>query len=149
MVGGHAVLGYSSPVNPDDRGIIVVDFAFDDDPEIVGQWSSPSAVTAVVEFGGAVLVGTDADGVFMIDLDDPSHPFQIDHWALGGAAVTDLAAAWPKAVVTHGSLGFTVLGFDVSCGLPRRPFSRIRPPSAKSRYEAVSSDLPESFVPPS
>ena len=150
LVSHHAVLGYSSSADPDERGIVVVKLTAGEDPTQVGAWSSPSAVTAVVEFGGAVLVGTGADGVFMIALNDPSRPIEVDHWHLPGrAAVTDLAAAWPKVVVTHGSLGFTVLAFEVSCGLPRRPSGRISPSNVNTRYESLASDPPGSAVPPS
>ncbi len=127
LVGDHAVLGYSSRVDSEARGIAVIDLENPDGPTAAGAWASPSAVTAVAEYGGRVLVGTISDGVYLIDLTDPTNPRPVDRWFADQLSTRDLAADWPLIVNSNGTLGLTVIGLDRRCLPPRRPSSRTAP----------------------
>ncbi len=127
LVRSHVVLGYSSSVDEEDHGIAVIDITDPTSPGSVGTWTSPSAVTAVAEYGGRVLVGTISDGIYLIDLTDPTKPRAVDRWLAGDLSVRDLAADWPLIVQSNGDLGLTALGLDRRCTPPRRPTSRTTP----------------------
>ena len=139
LVGNHAVLGFSSNIDPEEKGIAVIDLASDGGPVAVGTWTAPSGVRSVAKYGGSVLVGCETDGVFLIDLRDPTRPTEIGNWTLGQLGVVDLATAWPTAVATNGAFGLTVISLDRSCVPPRRPSSRVFPSRTKISYPASSA----------
>jgi len=146
LEGNLVVVGFSSPTDPDDTGISVIEISSPENLVTVGSWSAPSAVVAISIFGSAVLVGSEFDGVFMINLEDPARPTEVGHWTLGRLGVVDLAAAWPTAVVTNGDFGVTVLSLDRSCVPPRRPSRRVDPSARKIGYSEPSF---RSSAPPS
>jgi hypothetical protein len=139
LVGGHAVVGFSSPTDPEDNGVSVIDLSSVGGPVAIGIWMSPSGVTAVAEYDGAVLVGSESDGVFLIDLSEPSRPTEIGHATLGQLGVVDLAAAWPAVVATSGAFGLTVISLDRSCVPPRRPSKRVAPSRPETGYVESSA----------
>jgi hypothetical protein len=124
MVGGQAVLAFASPTDPQDTGIAVVDPYAESGPALVGTWRAPGAAYTVGGYGQAVVVGTKSDGIFLIDIEDPTLPKEICHWSDRGFGIVDLATAWPTIVATHGGLGLTVLELERPDSPPRRRPSR-------------------------
>ena len=107
--------------------ITVVDLSDPSNPTPVGSWTAPSEVLSLAEYGGAVVVGTEANGVFLIDIEDPVNPRQIDHLQELGMGAEDLATAWPSIAASNVQFGTSVLGLHRSCQPPRHPSSRVAP----------------------
>lgn len=123
----HAVATFAAWAHPGEFGITVIDLSDPSNPTPVGTWTAPSEVLSVAEYGGAVVVGTEADGVFLIDIEDPANPRQIDHLQELGMGAEDLATAWPSIAASNVLVGTAVLGLHRSCQPPRRPSSRVGP----------------------
>jgi hypothetical protein len=123
----HAVVTFAASAHPGEFGITVVDLSDPGDPTPVGSWVAPSEVLSVAEYGGAVVVGTDSDGVFLIAIDDPANPGLVDHLQEPGMGAQDLATAWPTIAASDVDFGTAVLGLHRSCQPPRRPSSRVTP----------------------
>lgn len=49
-------------------------------PRSIGSWLAPSGIYSVSEYGGAVLVGTEDDGLFLINIEDPTNPSAVERW---------------------------------------------------------------------
>ncbi len=64
--------------------------------------------------GGAVLVGTEDDGLFLIDIEDPTDPSVVDRWYEPGLRVVNLATAWPTIVLSDPSHGAVTLPSDLT-----------------------------------
>jgi hypothetical protein len=127
LVGDYAVMTFAAWANPGELGVTVVDLSEPTSPTPVGRWEAPSEVLSVAEYGGAVAVGTESDGVFLIDIGDPANPRQIDHRGDLGMGVQALATAWPTIATSNVVFGLAVLGLHRSCIPPRRPTSRLTP----------------------
>jgi len=123
----HAVAAFAAWAHPGEFGITVVDLSDPSDPTPVGTWTAPSEVLSVAEYGGAVVIGTKSDGVFLIDIEDPVNPRQIDHLQELGMGAGDLATAWPSIAASNVDFGTAVLGLHPSCQPPRHPSSRLTP----------------------
>lgn len=139
VVGRLAVLGFASHDELRTTGIDVIDVYSPDGPRAIATWASPSAVTAVAEYGGNVLVGTVSDGVYLIDVSNPADPRPVDRWYADHLSTTDLGAGWPLIVQSCYGLGLTVLGLDRRCMRPRRPSSRAAPAVNTSRVTSTPS----------
>jgi hypothetical protein len=87
----------------------------------------PSPTIFDIDANDTISVVADADGLLVIDVDDPSRPVVVDRWLGGGFQVKDVATAWPSIVVSHEQPGLTVLGLDRSCLPPRRVSDRVTP----------------------
>lgn len=128
LVGDHlAVATFAAWAHPGEFGITVFDLSDPSDPTPVGTWTAPSEVLSVAEYGGAVVVGTETDGLFLIDIEDPANPRQIDRYQNLGMGAEDLATAWPSIAASNVESGTAVLGLHRSCQPPRQPSSRIGP----------------------
>jgi hypothetical protein len=123
----HAVVTFSAWAHPGEFGITVVDLSDPSDPTPVGSWTAPSEVLSVAEYGGAVVAGTESDGVFLIDIEDPVNPRRIDHFENIGLGPQDLATAWPSIAASNVDFGIGILGLHRSCQPPRRPSARVGP----------------------
>lgn len=124
LLDGLVAVAVASWDDPEDAAVEVVDLADPAAPALVGSWPAPSATNAVTRYGDAVAVGTELDGLFLLDLGDPTHPTVLEHWNSHGIAVRNLAGAWPNLVAGHDDQGLTVLGRHPSCLPPRRPAGR-------------------------
>jgi hypothetical protein len=124
LVDGLAAVAISSWVDPSDVGVEIIDLSDPDNPTFAGFWPAPSAVSSVAEYGGAVLAGTESDGVFLVDIDDTADPVVLDHWQTPGMSVDHLATAWPTVVFSDLLEGAVVLGLARPCLAPRRPSGR-------------------------
>ena len=128
LVGDHyAVATFAAWAHPGEFGITVVDLSDPSNPTPVGSWTAPSEVLSLAEYGGAVVIGTEANGVFLIDIEDPVNPRQIDHLQELGMGAEDLATAWPSIAASNVQFGTSVLGLHRSCQPPRHPSSRAVP----------------------
>jgi len=125
MVSGLAAVAVASPVDPADVGVEILDLSNPSQPNPVGFWPAPSAVLTVAGFGGDVVAGTESHGLYLIDITDPAHPIEIDHWQGSGAPVDRIATAWPSVAVAGAESGTIVLGLDPTCQPPRRPSGRV------------------------
>ncbi len=123
----HAVATFAAWAHPGELGITVVDLSDPSNPTPVGTWTAPSEVLSVAEYGGAVIAGTESHGVFLIDIEDPVYPRQIDHLQELGMGVENLATAWPSIAASNVDFGTAVLGLHRSCQPPRHPSSRLTP----------------------
>lgn len=123
----HAVATFAAWAHPGEFGVTVIDLTNPSDPTPVGVWTAPSEVLSLAEYGGKVVAGTEADGVFLIDIEDPVNPRQVDHLQELGMGAEDLATAWPSIAATNVGFGTSVLGLRRSCQPPRRPSSRATP----------------------
>ncbi len=128
LVGDHyAVATFAEWAHPGEFGITVVNLSNPSNPSPVGSWAAPSEVLSLAEYGGSVVVGTEGNGVFLIDIEDPANPRQIDHLEELGMDAEDLATAWPSIAASNVEIGTSVLGLHRSCQPPRRPSSRVTP----------------------
>lgn len=128
LIGDHlAVATFAAWAHPGEFGLTVLDLSNPSNPTPVGSWPAPSEVLSVAEYGGSVVAGTEAHGVYLIDLEDPADPKQIDHLAELGMGAQDLAAAWPSIAASNVHFGTSVLGLHRSCQPPRHPSSRLTP----------------------
>lgn len=128
LVGDHlAVATFAEWAHPGEFGITVVDLSDPSQPTPVGSWTAPSEVLSVAEYGGAVVAGTESDGLYLIDLGDPANPSQIDRFQDLGMGADDLATAWPSIAASNLIAGTAVLGLHRSCQPPRQPSSRVTP----------------------
>ena len=123
----HAVATFAAWAHSGEFGITVIDLSDPGNPSPVGSWSAPSEVLSLAEYGGAVVAGTKADGVFLIGIEDPANPKQIDHLQELGMGAEDLATAWPSIAASNVEVGTSVLGLHRTCQPPRRPSSRVGP----------------------
>jgi len=123
----HAVATFAAWAHPGEFGLTVLDLSDPSHPTPVGTWTAPSEVLSVAEYGGAVVVGTESDGVFLIGVEDPVNPMQIDHLGDLGMGAEDLATAWPSIAASNVQIGTSVLGLHRSCQPPRHPSSRVIP----------------------
>jgi hypothetical protein len=123
----HAIATFAAWAHSGEFGITVIDLSDPSDPTPVGIWTAPSEVLSLAEYGGKVVAGTEADGVFLIDIEDPVNPRQIDHLQELGMGAEDLATAWPSIAASNVEFGTSVLGLHRSCQPPRRPSSRVTP----------------------
>jgi len=123
----HAIATFAAWAHPGEFGITVVDLSDPSDPTPVGTWTAPSEVLSVAEYGGAVVAGTKADGVFLIDIEDPVNPRQIDHLQELGMGAEDLSTAWPSIAASNVDFGTAVLGLHRSCQPPRHSTDRVVP----------------------
>ena len=127
FVGDHAVVTFAASAHPGELGITVVDLSDPGHPTPVGTWEAPSEVLSVAEYGDAVAVGTESDGVFLIDIADPVNPMQIEHRPDSGMRIEELATAWPTIGTANLAFGTRVLGLHRSCLPPRHPSDRVGP----------------------
>ena len=127
LIGDAAIVTSAAWAHPGQFGVTVVDISDPNDPTPVGWWTAPSEVLSVAEYGGAVAVGTDSDGVYLLDIEDPAAPRQIDHRDNLGVSIETLATAWPTVATSSLASGVTVLGLHRSCIPPRHPSSRVTP----------------------
>ncbi len=125
LVNSFAVVTFAAWAHPGEFGIVVVDLSDSTNPTPVGAWDAPSEVLSVAEYGGAVAVGTQSDGVFLLDIEDPVNPRQIDHREEFGIGVQDLATAWPTIAFSSAEVGLSTLGLHRSCIPPRHPSDRV------------------------
>jgi len=125
LVDGSAAVAISSWVDPADVGVEIIDLSDPDNPTFAGFWPAPSAVVSVAEYGGAVLAGTESDGIFLVDFDDPANPVVLDNWQTPGMSVDHLATAWPTVVLSDLLQGAVVLGLSPPCLAPRRSSGRV------------------------
>ena len=127
LVGGFAVVTLAEWANPGELGITILDLSEPEGPVAVGSWPSPSTVTSVAAYGNEALIGTENDGVFLLDLKDPARPFATDQWNELGFSSDGLAAAWPTIAVSSRDFGLTIIGLDRSCIPPRHSSGRLGP----------------------
>ncbi|MEE4272962.1 MAG: hypothetical protein V2I67_14910 [Thermoanaerobaculales bacterium] len=122
LVGSYAVVTSEPADPPINPKVTVLDLSNPASPAPVGQWLAPSTVLSLAEYGGDVLAGTESDGLYLVDLDDPAHPTVLDHWDELGLEVTALSTAWPTITASSSDFGLTILGLTPEC-LPPRMFS--------------------------
>jgi len=127
LIGDDSVVTSAAWAHPGQFGVTVVDLSDPNDPTSVGWWTAPSEVLSVAEYGGAVAVGTDSDGVYLLDIEDPAAPRQIDHRDNLEVSIETLATAWPTMATSSLASGVAVLGLHRSCIPPRGPTSRVDP----------------------
>jgi hypothetical protein len=112
---------------PNDIGVEFVDLSDPDQPSSAGFWAAPSAVRSVAEYGGGIVVGTEEDGIVLLDIGDPAQPIVLEHWTSNDLSVESLATAWPTIAFTDTASRAVVLGVDPSCMPPRLSSGRVGP----------------------
>lgn len=127
LVGHNAAVAVSEKYsNPHHAGIIILDLADPTTPTPLGFWSASSTVHSVATYGAMVLAGTEANGLYLLDISDPADIIVTDRW-FTGQPITYVAAAWPTIAYSSNDNGAVVLGRRKSCIPPRRPAGRRLP----------------------
>jgi hypothetical protein len=125
LVDGLAAVAVTSWTDPEDIGVELVELSNPDEPSPVGFWTAPSSVRSVAEYGGVVVVGTEADGLFLLNIDDPANPLVLEQWPLSDLRVRHLGTAWPTIAFTDRESRAVILGLDAACIPPRAPSGRV------------------------
>jgi len=125
LVNGLAAVAITSWIDPDDIGVKLIDLSDPGQPTSVGFWAAPSAVRSVAEYGGVIIAGTESDGIFLLDITDPTHPVVLEHRQTSDLSVEHLATAWPTIAFTNSESHAEVLGLAPSCLPPRQPSGRL------------------------
>jgi hypothetical protein len=127
LVGSHAIVAADDPSRPGSLAVTVVDLSDPARPVAVGAWRAPSDVLSIAEYGGAVLAGTANDGIYHIDLSDPTQPTIIEHRHEPGFEIEHIATAWPTVAMSDSRYGTEILGLARACIPPRQSWRKSSP----------------------